>query len=68
MSYEEGDDCPNCHEEKLEFQEVENCNCHINPPCPACMDAKLHCPSCLLDEDELHETMRAQNADLGRNG
>lgn len=25
---------------------VENCSCHINPPCSACTDPKEYCPVC----------------------
>jgi hypothetical protein len=44
---EEGMPCPHtgCDGE-LEFQPVENCSCHINPPCPGCVEQTLWCPTC----------------------
>jgi len=30
---------------------VENCSCHINPPCSACVDAPLYCPECEWEEE-----------------
>lgn len=39
----------------LEYQEVENCVCHylFNPPCYKCATAKLHCPECGWEEDDV---------------
>lgn len=50
--YEEGDRCPekDCGG-KLEYPEVENCSCHINPPCSACTDIVLTCQQCGWEED-----------------
>lgn len=31
---------------KMEFPEVENCSCHIAPPCSACVDNPLTCNEC----------------------
>lgn len=25
---------------------VENCSCHIHPPCPSCTDPREYCPEC----------------------
>ena len=43
---EEGDECPECEEGKLIWPVVENCSCHINPPCSSCTDSKLTCEGC----------------------
>ena len=40
----------------IQLEEPDNCSCHINPPCSACMDVKRYCPVCRIsehDEDEL---------------
>lgn len=29
------------------FPPVENCSCHISPPCGACVDNNLVCDHCL---------------------
>lgn len=50
--YEEGDICPECHKGVLEYSPVENCSCHINPPCSACTDRFLLCPDCNFEPDE----------------
>jgi hypothetical protein len=45
--YKEGDCCPveDCIG-VLEYPEVENCSCHINPPCNQCVSVKLTCGHC----------------------
>lgn len=48
---EEGDRCPICNLSFLVYR-IENCSCHINPPCSACIDSKLECPSCGFEEDD----------------
>lgn len=50
--YEEGDCCPECREGKLYYPPVQNCTCHINPPCPACTDRELECDKCGYTPDE----------------
>jgi len=30
----------------LKYPPVENCSCHINPPCHNCVDNKLECDKC----------------------
>ncbi len=30
----------------MEFKEVENCMCHIRPPCNACVDNLFRCDTC----------------------
>lgn len=45
--HEEGDKCPTagcCG--VLGFNAVENCSCHISPPCHSCVDNPLVCPKC----------------------
>ena len=37
--------CPECSG-SLYYPEVENCSCHINPPCSACTDNPLTCEDC----------------------
>lgn len=39
--------CPteNCGTE-MGSKKVENCSCHIGPPCSACVDAPLECTKC----------------------
>ncbi len=43
---EDGDKCPNCLDGVLGYEQVENCACHINPPCAACVDNPLVCNIC----------------------
>lgn len=50
--YEEDDMCPECLEGKLVYPPVENCSCHINPPCSACTDRDLTCDKCGFTPDE----------------
>jgi hypothetical protein len=57
MEFEEGDDCPYCDYGKMEYPRVENCSCHINPPCSACTSNKLECTDCgFTEEDEVPKT------------
>jgi len=44
--YEEGDKCPECGKGTLEYPVADNCSCHINPPCPQCLDVVLTCGEC----------------------
>jgi hypothetical protein len=30
----------------IEDRPVENCTCHICPPCRACIEARTFCPEC----------------------
>jgi len=51
--FEEGDKCP----EKgctgtLEYPPVENCSCHIDPPCHACVNNPLTCAECGWEEEK----------------
>jgi len=47
---EEGDKCPE-YEGKLVYYPVENCSCHINPPCQQCVANPLTCEDCGWTED-----------------
>lgn len=44
LSFEEGNPCP-CADcpGTLYYPKADNCSCHINPPCSACMDVVLAC-------------------------
>lgn len=40
---------------------VENCSCHISPPCGACTEPREHCPECgwrLVDEETTFNDFR----------
>lgn len=41
----DGSPCP-CCEHPLTFAEVENCSCHIRPPCTSCLYTPLICVYC----------------------
>jgi hypothetical protein len=45
--YDEGSKCKdtNCSG-ILELEKVENCSCHISPPCHSCMELRLLCNEC----------------------
>ena len=36
----------------LEYPPIENCSCHIHPPCSKCVDNKLVCTECGWADDE----------------
>jgi len=43
----EGDVCNrNSCKGVIEEHPVENCSCHINPPCSACTEPREYCPEC----------------------
>lgn len=48
----EGDKCPECNG-TLVSSEVDNCSCHINPPCVNCVENTIECNKCyfVIDED-----------------
>lgn len=50
--YEEGDRCPECRNGHLYYPPVQNCTCHINPPCSACTDRELECDKCGYQPEE----------------
>lgn len=58
---DEGDPCvdPECTG-VYEFGEVENCSCHISPPCSACMDRPVRCSMCKYEPDEPREPQEPQ--------
>lgn len=43
---EEGMSCPECDKGFLLYPAVENCSCHIAPPCSQCVDNRLKCTEC----------------------
>ncbi len=44
---EEGETCwRNGCQAKIAVHAVENCSCHINPPCGSCTEAREYCPEC----------------------
>ena len=47
VEMEEGDVCPveGCGG-IMGYAKVEDCSCHINPPCSACVDNPLRCLKC----------------------
>ena len=56
---DELDKCPSC-DGVLVFPPVENCSCHINPPCSECTSIRLTCLACgWMEEVVSVETYRA---------
>ena len=53
-----GDACPGV----LETAEVEDCSCHIDPPCSACTTDRTFCPECGWQAEELVEWEAAMDA------
>lgn len=53
LGYCEGDTCgrESC-EGVIASHNVENCSCHINPPCGACTSPRGFCPTCGWEESE----------------
>lgn len=51
---EEGDFCSadGC-DGKMHYAPVENCSCHLYPPCNECVENPLICDTCLYSEAEL---------------
>ena len=49
--HQEGDTCPECEKGKLEYPPTENCSCHINPPCDACVSIELTCNNCGWEDE-----------------
>ena len=48
----EGENCPKCKKGIMIPGEVENCSCHINPPCSACVNTPMVCDKCGYEEEE----------------
>ncbi len=44
--YEEGNHCPECKQGALHYPKVQNCSCHISPPCNQCVENPLTCNKC----------------------
>ena len=44
------------------FPPVENCSCHIAPPCGRCVDNPLTCNTCWYAVEKEHETLTEQLA------
>lgn len=52
LGYGEGDVCNrNGCVGRIESHPVENCSCHISPPCNACVERLCFCPECGWDEE-----------------
>ena len=55
LGYREGETCGrNGCTGVLAERAVENCSCHLHPPCGACMEPREYCPSCdwqMIDEE-----------------
>lgn len=51
MTIEEGDACPFGCEGKLGYPKAEDCSCHLNAPCGACVSVVLTCPECGWEDD-----------------
>lgn len=50
--HEEGDRCTELKcTGVLDYPAVENCSCHVNPPCSACTSVVLTCPECGWEEE-----------------
>ena len=50
---EEGDKCLYCYKGVMVYEKPDDCSCHINPPCEACITNELVCSNC--GEGEVHE-------------
>jgi hypothetical protein len=62
----EGDECPHSCGGHLDYAEVENCSCHINPPCSACTDRPLVCDTCFYEVENDPYKPYAQTIDVTR--
>ena len=51
---EEGGPCPelNC-DGKLEYGLVEDCYCHLTPPCHRCLENPLVCTVCYWEDENV---------------
>jgi len=65
--YGEGDRCPECRNGELYYPPVENCTCHISPPCSACTDVQLECDKCGYqpEEPEYKDMAKAAIKEIG---
>lgn len=55
VEFSEGDWCPHCATGRLRFDKVEDCSCHISPPCGSCVNNPLRCDTCGEDPYEENE-------------
>jgi len=37
---------------RIKLEPVENCSCHIAPPCSACVEQVAYCPECDWRSDD----------------
>ena len=51
IELEEGDDCPEECPGTMGYELVEECSCHIKPPCSACENNPLVCSHCGYTEE-----------------
>lgn len=53
LGYVDGEKCnrKGC-EGTIELHPVENCSCHISPPCSGCTSPRAFCPVCDWEESE----------------
>lgn len=49
--YEEGDFCPACKGGKIDWPQIENCSCFLDPPCVECTERRLTCSSCGWEDE-----------------
>lgn len=52
---EEGDEYPLCGEGIMGYEGVENCSCHISPPCTSCLENPLVCLECGYDPEDTNQ-------------
>ncbi len=50
---DENSACPDECGGVLHYPKVDNCSCHINPPCSACTDITLTCDNCGWEQEYL---------------
>lgn len=48
---QEGDRCPKC-EGTMKLEPVEDCRCHICPPCSGCVEQGVYCDICGFSSKE----------------
>ncbi len=56
IGLQEGDSCPDMFCSGTMVHNVENCTCHISPPCSACTESVLECDECgeTYEEDDTY--------------
>jgi len=66
---DEGSPCPIGCGGTLYYPPVENCSCHINPPCYACISIKLTCNKCgegFREAEEPHQSSSVLSPKMGK--